>query len=135
MTTSTLSGRIARVEAGGQDALVVRLILGVLEDPPFHPVGPFTVSAMAILAPGRLEIAQMLEHQDVRLLCLCKLDNAGAHQVRNLLIYRADLAPEVGIVLFILGNDASLGSVACNPSQLSLPKAGYLLAPPDEAGG
>src|SRR6266705_2436912 len=38
------------------------------------------------------------------------------HQMGNMLICVSDLAPEVGIVRFILGNDASLRSVPCNPS-------------------
>ncbi len=65
---------------------------------------------------------------------LGKLDNAGAHQVGNLLVHLLDLAPEVGIVLFAFSDDARLGSVACNASELLLPKAGYLSAMPDKAG-
>ena len=60
----------------------------------------------------------MLEDQDTRSLILGELDNASAHQMGNLLICVSDLAPEVGIVLFIFGNDASLRSVTCNPSQV-----------------
>src|SRR5947209_1728850 len=90
---------------------------------------------MAILPFFRLEVPQVLEDQDTRPLLLGELDNASAHQMGNVLICIADVAPEGGIVLFVFGNDASLGSLACNPSQLSLPKAGYRSATADEAGG
>ena len=53
----------------------------------------------------------------------------------HLLICVADLAPEVDIVLFLFGKDASLRSVPCNPSELFLPKARYLSASPDKTGG
>src|SRR5260370_22533129 len=66
---------------------------------------------------------------------MSKLDNASTHQVRERLIDVLDLVPEVNIVLFALGDDASLASVACNAPQLLLPKAVYLLATPDEFGG
>jgi len=117
MTTSTFSGRIARVDAGSQDTHVVRLILGVLEDPPLHPVGPFGVPAMAILAPGRLETAQMLKHQDARLLCLCKLDNASTDQMRVLIIDILDFPPEICVILFPFCDKASFASLAGNPSK------------------
>ncbi len=77
----------------------------------------------------------MLKHQDGRPMVMSKLDNASTHQVRERLIDVLDLVPEVNIVLFALGDDASLASVACNAPQLLLPKAVYLLATPDEFGG
>ena len=43
-----------------------------------------------------------------------------------------DFGPEVGIVLFVLGNDASLRSVACNTSKQFLPTARYRCAIPNE---
>jgi hypothetical protein len=49
---------------------------------------------------------------------MSKLDNASTHQVGERLIDVLDLAPEVTIVLFALGYDASLASVACNAPQL-----------------
>ncbi len=76
----------------------------------------------------------MLKHQDARFVLFSKLNNAGAHQMGYLLIHRADLAPEVGVVLLALCNDASLLSVACNASQQFLPKAGYLSPSSNEGG-
>lgn len=80
-------------------------------------------------------MAEVLKHQDARPVVASKLDNASTHQVRERVIAVFDLAPEVGIVLFALGYDASSGSCACNAPQLLLPKAVYLLATPDECGG
>src|SRR5438034_2704865 len=37
MASSTFSGRITRVDAGGQDTQVPRLVFGEVEDPPLHP--------------------------------------------------------------------------------------------------
>jgi hypothetical protein len=76
----------------------------------------------------------MLKDENCCPLLLGKLDNAGAHQMSNLLVHLLDLAPEVGIVLFSLYDDARPGPVACNASELLLPKAGYLSAMPDKAG-
>src|SRR5258708_4560898 len=59
--TMAFSGRIARVDPAGQDPLVVRLILGVFEDPPLHPVSPFGIPPAAIFALFRAEVPQMLE--------------------------------------------------------------------------
>ena len=58
----------------------------------------------------------MLKDEDRCRVLLGKLDNAGTHQMGNLLVHLLDLAPEVGIVLFVLRDDARLGSVACNAS-------------------
>ena len=56
---------------------------------------------------------------------LGKLDNASTHQMGYLLICVADLVPQICIILFVFGDDASLASVACDPSELLLPKAIY----------
>ena len=56
----------------------------------------------------------MLKHQDGRPVVVSKLDNASTHQVRERLIDVLDLAPQSDIVLFALGDDASLASVVCN---------------------
>ena len=76
----------------------------------------------------------MLKHQNARTLLGGELDNTRAHQMGHVLITMAQLAPEVGIVLFVFGNDASLRAVACNASEQSLPKARYLSATANEAG-
>ena len=55
--------------------------------------------------------------------------------MRDGLVHVVDLAPEVGIVLFAFRDHASLASVACDPSELLLPKAGYPSAPSDKRGG
>ena len=61
-----------------------------------------------------------------------KLDNTAAYQVCDLFVNMPDFGPEVGIVLFVLGNDASLRSVACNTSKQFLPTARYRCAIPNE---
>src|SRR5260370_11772884 len=116
MTASALSGRIARVHPAGEDTHVIRVILRIFENTPLHPKCSFDVSPMAILALLRLEVPQVFKHEDGSPLLCGELDNASAHQMGDLLISVADLAPEVGIVLFVLCNDASLRSVACNPA-------------------
>ena len=108
MAAMTLSGRVARVDPAGDDLLVPRLIFGVLEDAPLHPVGSFAVAPAAILPLFRPEVAQVLKDEDGSPLLAGELDNARTHQMGNLLIHVADLAPEVGIVLFVLRDDASL---------------------------
>jgi len=135
VTTSTFPTGVAWIDSAGDDALVPCLIFGVLEDAPLHPEGSLAVSPATILALLWFEIAEVLKHQDGRPVVVSKLDNAGTHQVCERLIDVFDLAPEVGIVLFAIGDDASLASVACNAPQLLLPKAVYLLATPDEFGG
>jgi len=134
MAAMTFSARVARVHAAGQDLLIPRLIPGIFEDSSLHPVGSFAIPPVAILSLFRLEVAQVLEDQDRGLMCCCKLDNASAHQMGDVFINLSDFAPEVGIVLFIFSNDASLRSVACDPSKQFLPKARYRSATADKAG-
>ena len=74
----------------------------------------------------------MLEDENTRLVLGGELDNAAAYQVRDLFVNVPDFGPEVGIVLFVLGNDASLRSVACNTSKQLLPTARYRCAIPNE---
>ncbi len=116
MTAVTFPARIGRVDSAGNDPDVPRLVFGVIEDTSLHPVGAFVVSPATILALLRLEVAQVLKDEDARLMSLGELDNTGAHQMGNLLIHLPDLAPQVSIVLFPFCDDASLGSVTCNPS-------------------
>ena len=116
LATSTFPTGLPGTHSTRDDPFVPRLVLRVFEDAPLHPEGPFGVSAMAILAPGRLEIAQLLKHQDASLSCLCKLDNASTDQMRVMVIASLDFLPEVSIVLFVLGDHASLVPVACDPS-------------------
>ena len=58
----------------------------------------------------------MLKDEDRCRVLLGKLDNAGTHQMGNLLVHLLDLAPEVSIVLFAFYENACLRSVACNAS-------------------
>jgi len=116
MATSAFSTRIARAHSASEHALVVGFVFGVREDAPLHPVGAFAVASTAIRAPGRFEAAKMLKHEDLGTMLFGKLDNASAHQVRDLLIDMGDLPPEVDIVLFALRYDARFAPVACNPS-------------------
>src|SRR5258708_36254789 len=122
----TGSAGIPGIDAGGDDALVPRLVFGVLEDATLHPESPFPVAPATILAFRWLEGAQMFKHQNRRPMLLGKLDNVSTDEVGDLLIACADLAPQGGIVLFACGNDASPGPVACNPSKQLLPKSSHI---------
>jgi hypothetical protein len=135
VATSAFPTGVAWIDPAGDDALVPCLIFGVREDAPLHPVGPLAVSPAAIRTLLGFEIAEVLKHQDARPVVVSKLHNASAHKMRERLIAVFDLAPEGGIVLFALGDDARLASVACDAPQLLLPKAVYRLATHDECGG
>jgi hypothetical protein len=108
MATMAFSGGIAWVDTTGQDPLAPRFVFGEGEDPPLHPEGSFDISPMTILALFRLEVSQVFKHQDGSSLLCGELDNASTHQMRKVGIRVADLAPEVGIVLLVLRDDASL---------------------------
>src|SRR6266481_7771595 len=111
LSLSTPSGRVARLDPARDDLLSPRLIFGVREDAPLHPVGAFAVPPVAILPLLRAQVPQVLEDEDASPLLAGELDNPGTHQMGDVLIPVADLAPEVGIVLFVLRDDASLCSV------------------------
>ena len=130
MAAVTLSTGVARIDAGGDDLMLPCLILAIAENAALHPVGAFAVAPARIPALFGLEIAQVFKHQDACTMLSCELDNARAHQMGKGLITVADLAPEVGIVLLVLSQDASLAAVDCDPSKRTLPKARYLSAPP-----
>jgi len=115
MAAVTRSGCVGRVDAGGYNLVLPRLILGIAEDAAFHPVGALGVTTARVLPLFGLEIAQMLKDEHACTVLFGELDNASAHQMRHVLIGMADLTPEADIVLFILCNDASLRSVACYP--------------------
>ena len=102
------SGRIAWIDPAGDDPLVPCLILRIPEDAPLHPERALRVSSVAILALCGLEVPQMFKHEQGSSLRCCELDNASAHQMGEMLIGVADLAPEIDIVLFVLRNDTSL---------------------------
>src|SRR5450759_1364593 len=116
MTAMAYYGRVARVEATGDEPSVPRNIFGEVEDPPLHPESSLSVPSAAILALCRLEVSQVFKHQYGSPLLYGELDNASAHQMRNVVIGVADLAPQVGIVLFADRDHAGLRSVACNAS-------------------
>ncbi len=109
MAAVAFSARIARIDPAGDDAAgIPRLIFAVPEDAPLHPVSPFRIATTRIPALFRAQLAQVLEDEKTRPVPLRELDNARAHQVRDLFIDVADLPPEVGIVLFVFRNDARL---------------------------
>jgi hypothetical protein len=99
MATSTLTTGVPRVDPTGEHAFVIRFVFSVLEDAPLHPEGSFAVASVTILPSGRFEMAQVLKHQDARLVLFGKLDNTSAHQMGDILIDIADLTPEVDVVL------------------------------------
>ena len=118
VTAMAFPARIAGIDAGRDDAACMPgLVLCVAENAPFHPVGAFAIATARIRALFRLQVAQMFKNQEARSVLPSELDNASAHQMRDLFVHVPDFGPEVGIVLFIVGNDASLGSVACNASK------------------
>ena len=135
MATSTFTTGIPGIDPTGDDTSIVRFILGILENAPFHPECSFAIASLAVLAFGRFEVAEVLKHQYGGFVLLGKLDNASAHQMGYLLICVADLAPEICIVLFTFCDNASLASVACNPSELFLPKAIYPSTTSNKRGG
>src|SRR5207249_11096018 len=81
------------------------------------------------------ELAHMLKHKNHGSTLVRELHNATTHQVREVLISIADRAPEVFVVLFPEGENASSGAVAGDASKEFLPKAGYLLPSTNEPGG
>ena len=103
------STRIARIHPACDDAACIpRLIFAVPEDAALHPEGAFRIASAAIRALFWSQVAQVLKHEDTDLVLPRELDNACAHQVRDLCINVADLPPSVGMVLFVFRNDASL---------------------------
>jgi len=63
---------------------------------------------MTILPLCRLEVPQVFKYEDGSSLLCGELDDASAHQMGDMLISVADLAPEIDIVLFVLRNDTGL---------------------------
>src|SRR2546426_10942318 len=134
MATRTFSTRIPGIDAAGDDPFLPCLVLGILEDASFHPEGAFAIAATTIHAFLWFELAQMLEDENGGFMLLSKLDNASTHLMRKVLIGMFDLAPEVYIVLFPVGDETRLATIAGNASKLLLPKAGYRLTTTDERG-
>jgi hypothetical protein len=135
MAACALPARVARTHATGDDTRMPRLVCGVLEDAPFHPEGPLAVAPAAIPAFLWSKLREVFKHQDGRALRVREIDNAAGNQVGKCLITSADLAPESDVILLPLGDETSVVTVACDASQLPLPKAGYLTSTPDETGG
>ncbi len=116
MATRAFSTGIAGIDSAGDDSFIPCLVLGIAEDAPLHPESPLALASTAILALGRLEVPQVFKHQDGRLMLFGKLDNTSTHQVRDGLIYIAYLLPKSNIILLSPCDNASLASVACDPS-------------------
>jgi hypothetical protein len=135
MATGTFSTGIPGTHPTSDNTSIVRFIFCILENSPFHPECSFAIASSAILAFGWFEITEVLKDEDAGFVLLGKLDNASAHQMGDLLIGVADLAPEVCIILFAFCDNASLASVAGDPSKLFLPKAIYPSTTADERGG
>ena len=75
---------------------------------PFMKSGAFGIAPARIRALLRLQVAQMFNNQDARLVLDSELDNASAHQMRDLFVHVPDFRPEVGIVLFVFRDPTSL---------------------------
>ena len=114
MATSAFTAGIPWIDPTGENTLVIRFVLGVVEDTPLHPEGSFAIASFAVLAFGGFQVAKVFKNENASFVLLCELNNASAHQMGYLRVYIADLAPQICIVLFIFGNDASLAAVACN---------------------
>src|SRR5258708_38452287 len=119
----------------GENTSIVGFVLCVVENASFHPIGAFLIPSFAVLALCWLEVAKMLKNHDACLMLLGKLDNAGTYQMSHMLVYVSHLLPRIHIVLFVLCNVASLFAIACDTSELFLPKSGYPLSTPNEKGG
>ncbi len=115
MAMSTLSASVSWIDPTSDNALVICFVFGVLEEASLHPISPFAIASVAVLALDWLEITQMLKHQYSCLILLGKLNNTSTHEMGYLLVYVADFVPEVDIVLLTLCDNASLASVACDP--------------------
>ena len=61
----------------GENTSIIGLVLGVVEDAPFHPEGTFAISTFAVLAFTWLEVAKVLKDENARRMLLGKLDNAA----------------------------------------------------------
>src|SRR6476660_1374954 len=108
MAASTLTASISGAYPTGENTSIVGLILGILEKTPFHPEGTFAIASSAVLAFCGFEIAKVLKHENSCFVLLCELDDATAHQMSHVVVYIPDLGPQIGIVLFTGGDDASL---------------------------
>jgi hypothetical protein len=100
MTASALPTGVAGIDTTGEDALVPRLVPGVIENAAFLPESAFAVAPTAIGALLRFELAQVLKNENRRSVLLGKLHNASTELVGQVLIGIPDLAPEGLIVLF-----------------------------------
>src|SRR6266446_7323253 len=81
MAAVTLTTGVARIHTGGDDTMVPRLIPGVAEDTPFHPIGTLGVATARILPLFGAERAKMLKDENACSILTGELDNASAHQV------------------------------------------------------
>ncbi len=94
MAAMTFSARIARIHPARDDAACIpRLILAVPEDAALHPEGAFPIASAAIGTLFWSQVTQVLKNEDTGLVLPRELDNAGAHQVRDMFIDVADLTP------------------------------------------
>ena len=134
LATGAFSAGISGIDPAGDDALVPRLIPGIVKNATFQPVGVLLIPTFTVGALLRCEMPQMLKDQHTCSMRCSELHNAAADPMRGLLIECSHLCPQAGVVLFPLCNDAGLASIAGNPSKLSLPKAVQLLAPANKAG-
>ncbi len=126
----TLTAGIARIHTTGDDLLLPCLIFGIAEDAALHPVRTFRVATARILPLFGFEIAQVLKHHDARFIFFGELDYASAHQMGKGLITVADLAPEVGIVLLVLSQDAVLLRLTAMRPSVRFLKPTISLPPP-----
>jgi hypothetical protein len=134
IATGTFTTGIAGIDPTGDDTSIVGFIFCIRENAPFHPECSFAIASSAILPFGRFKIPEVLKDEYACSVLLDKLDNTSAHQVGYLLIGVADLTPQIGIIPFVLCNDASLATVTGDPSELFLPKAIYPSTTMNECG-
>jgi hypothetical protein len=114
MTTGAFPTGVSGIHTARENTRIVGFVLGIVEDTPFHPIGPFVVASFAVLAFCGFQVAQVLKDEDSSPIPLSKLNNAVTHQMSYLLIHISDVVPEMHVVLFVLCNNDSLASVACD---------------------
>jgi hypothetical protein len=114
MATGAFPTGVSGINTAREHTRMVGFVLGISEDPPFHPIRPLVIASFAVFPFCGFEVAQVLKDKDSSLIPLSKLNNAVTHQMSYLLIHLSDFVPEMHVVLFVLCNNDRLASVACD---------------------
>lgn len=125
MASGTLPAGVVRTDPAGNQPFpcLPCLVAGVVQYFASEPVASLFVSLTAIAALNRLEVAQMLKHDDAGSLLAGKLHNAVTDLMGYVLIQMPYLLPKVLVILLPLSDEAGLASVNGYLAQQPLPKA------------